>query len=147
MLKRTEARIDMHAVTEDCPSCGMALSQTLAVKTRYQKIQHASASTLTKRHPEFQLAHTLPRLKFGIPALDKTLAPLVAVDMLCISGPHGTSLLEGLCCHTLLPLRAGGLDAERVIYIDAGNTSQIYRFLRLARIYGLNYRDALKRVI
>ena len=147
VLKSTEARIDMHAITEDCPSCGMALSQTLTVKTLYQKTQHTSPSAITKKHLEFQLAHTFPRLKFGVPALDKTLAPLVAGDMLCISGPHATSLLEGLCCHTLLPSRAGGLDAERVIYVDAGNTSQIYRFVRLARLYGLDYRDALKRVI
>ena len=148
LLKCTDVQVDTHTITEDCPSCGMALSQTLTLKNHNENHHRALTSAIvTKKHPEFQLAHTSPRLKFGIPALDKTLAPLVAGDTLCISGPHATSLLEGLCCHALLPLRAGGLDSERVVYVDAGNTSQIYRFVRLARLYGLNYRDALKRVV
>jgi len=142
LLKSTAATIDRFAVKEDCPSCGMPLSQTLTVR----KPKAAHVSTMPNR-PEFKHANEYPRLRFGIPELDNTLTPLVAGDTLCISGPHATSLLEGLCCQSLLPLRAGGLESERVVYVDAGNTSQIYRFVRLARLYGLDYRNALKRVV
>lgn len=144
LLKSTEAQIDRLDVDEDCPSCGTALSKTLALKN--QKRQSVS-QTAKLSPPEFKLASTYPRLKFGNPTLDKTLPPLMTGDMLCISGPHATSLLEVICCQTLLPLRDGGLDSERVIYLDAGNTSQIYRFVRLARLAGLDYRDALRRVV
>jgi hypothetical protein len=144
LLKSTDAQIDRLDVKEDCPTCGTPLSRTLTVRSKERKKQSAA----TPKLPQLRRASdSYVRLRFGVPVLDKALIPLVAGDTLCISGPHATSLLEGLCCHALLPLRAGGLDSERVVYVDAGNTSQIYRFVRLARLYGLNYRDALRRVV
>lgn len=143
-LKRTEIHIDIQSVTEDCPTCGTPLSKTLAIKNQNHQLT-TQAATVSVR-PEFRLASTYPRLKFGVPALDKALSPLVTGDMFCVSGSPATALLESLCCQSLLPLRAGGLDAERVLYVDAGNTSQIYRFVRLARSHGLDYRTTLRKV-
>src|ERR1043165_3423088 len=101
-LKTTDARIDKLHIVEDCPSCGISLSKSLTVKNQSLEEQTPSLPTALN-HPKFVLASSYPRLKFGIHALDQAIAPLVTGDMLCISGPHATSLLEGLCCQSLLP--------------------------------------------
>ena len=146
LLRSTDTQIDRLTVNEDCPTCGTPLSQSLALKPEAVGLHSKLGQPEFKRANDYY-PYYYPRLRYGIPQLDKVLSPLVAGNTLCISGPHATSLLEGLCCHSLLPLRAGGLESERVLYIDAGNTSQIYRFVRLARLYGLDYRDALRRVV
>jgi hypothetical protein len=47
----------------------------------------------------------------------------------------------------LLPERHGGFGSPHVIVIDAGNRSDIYSCVNVARQYGLDIRDILRRVV
>ena len=52
-----------------------------------------------------------------------------------------------LCIRALLSERHGGFGSSYVIIIDAGNSSDIYSSVSLARQYGLDLKDTLKRIV
>ena len=47
----------------------------------------------------------------------------------------------------MLSERHGGFGSPYVIIIDAGNSSDIYSSVNLARQYGLDLKDMLKRIV
>jgi hypothetical protein len=62
-------------------------------------------------------------------------------------GNYSKILIERLCIRALLSERHGGFGSPHVIIIDAGNSSDIYSSVNLARQYGLDLKDMLKRIV
>jgi hypothetical protein len=62
---------------------------------------------------------------------------------------HGSSsvvsLASLLCVRAQLPVQLGGLGSN-VVFVDGGNTFQLYHVARLARLHGLDPKQILERV-
>jgi hypothetical protein len=62
---------------------------------------------------------------------------------------HGSSsvvsLASLLCVRAQLPVQLGGLGSN-VVFVDGGNTFQLYHIARLARLHGLDPKQTLERV-
>ena len=57
------------------------------------------------------------------------------------------TLVTRLCVRALLPRRHGGFGSPSVIFIDAGNCSDIYQCVSFIRQYGLDQQKTLDRII
>jgi hypothetical protein len=62
---------------------------------------------------------------------------------------HGSSsvvsLASLLCVRGQLPVQLGGLGSN-VVFVDGGNTFQLYHVARLARLHGLDPKQTLERI-
>jgi hypothetical protein len=62
---------------------------------------------------------------------------------------HGSSsvlsLSSLLCVKAQLPIQLGGLESN-VVFVDGGNTFQLYHIARLARLHGLDPKQTLERI-
>jgi hypothetical protein len=62
---------------------------------------------------------------------------------------HGSSsvasLASLLCVRAQLPVQLGGLGSN-VVFVDGGNTFQLYQVARLARLHGLDPKQTLERI-
>ena len=62
---------------------------------------------------------------------------------------HGSSsvvsLASLLCVRAQLPVQLGGLGSN-VVFVDGGNTFQLYHVARLARLHGLDPKQTLERI-
>ena len=99
--------------------------------------------------PKFKTALEFrDRFSFGIEKLDSKIQ-LHLDDMISIFG--GTRYTNGLATRlvvrSLLPRTHGGVDAEKVILIDADNSSSPYLYVDIARKYGMQYRNVLRKVL
>ena len=56
-------------------------------------------------------------------------------------------LLTRLCVRALLSKRQGGFGSPSVIFVDAGNCSDIYQCVNFARQYGLDVQKVLDSII
>ncbi len=173
LLKETETPIDnsiFHFLNERCIVCDSILQQqTVIIKERntrppppiYQRqkeedqllLPPAAASLL----PRFERASDAQRpsmLTFDIPQIDSSL-DLVDNGALCIMGKgragdyYANILITRLCVRAFFSKkkRYNGLDPSAVIFIDAGNCSDIYQACNFARQYGLDSKSILDRVI
>jgi hypothetical protein len=57
------------------------------------------------------------------------------------------TLLTRLCVRALLSRRQGGFESPSVIFIDAGNHSDIYQCVNFARQYGLDIQKVIDSII
>lgn len=132
MLKEATSLPDsMH---EECPVCGSPLSE--AWKMRIKKQQ----SRISVR---FQTAYEANAcLGLGIKEIDSFL-DLRLGDRLCIIGEHANLLATRLCVRAFLPIRQGGLGAESIVFVDAGNSSDMYQCASFARQSGLEIHKVL----
>jgi hypothetical protein len=129
---------DRPAISEECPGCGCQLSETLQV----QLIRHPS-----RQRAKFQTAYEINlSLGLGINEIDSFLA-LRLGDRLCIAGGHANQLVTRLCIRAFLPARQGGLGAGSVVFVDAGNSSDVYRCASIARQLGLEVRKVLRGIV
>jgi hypothetical protein len=55
------------------------------------------------------------------------------------------SLASLLCVRAQLPVQLGGLGSN-VVFVDGGNTFQLYHVARLARLHGLDPKQTLERI-
>ncbi|MFI5423731.1 MAG: hypothetical protein ACHQXG_02970 [Nitrososphaerales archaeon] len=60
---------------------------------------------------------------------------------------HSNALVTRLVVRSLLPRKHGGVDAEKVIVIDADNSSSPYLYVDFARRYGMHYKSVLHKVL
>jgi hypothetical protein len=130
--------LDRPAISEECPACGCQLSEILQV----QPIKHAE-----KQRAMFQTAYEInASLGLGIKEIDSFLA-LRSGDRLCISGSNANQLVTRLCVRAFLPARQGGLGAGSVVFVDAGNSSDVYRCASIARQLGLEIQKVLRGIV
>ena len=145
---------------EECPSCGSLLSNTLQnARLSPQLIQSQQITSDPTHKPleqlsvDFQTAYRhiqdlSIRYSFDIRKID-SLLDLEACGTLCIIGEqkYAQLLIDRLCVHSLLPVRHGGIgqDQSKIIAVDAGNRTNVYRFVDFARQYGIEVEKALQK--
>jgi hypothetical protein len=142
----TYTSIDIIGSSEECPKCGSLLSENLERRQISQQHNIHNSNSITSLLLLSTRFHTVSRLSFDIKKIDSILTFGIGG---CISliGNYSKILLERLCIRALLSERHGGFGSPYVIIIDAGNSSDIYSAVNLARQYGLDLKDTLKRIV
>ena len=144
-LMETYKSIDIiRSSREECPKCGSPLSENLKrvqVLQQQDNINSKTASLLCA-----QRFHTVSRLNFDIKKIDSVLTFGIG-ESISLIGNYSKILIERLCIRALLSERHGGFGSRYVIIIDAGNSSDIYSCVNLARQYGLDLKETLKRIV
>jgi hypothetical protein len=115
--------------------------------------------------PTFETADKIQqfsKLTFGIPEIDCLLDLAADRGAICIARSikgngddddddyyywHTNTLVTRLCVRALMSRRYGGLESPSIIFIDAGNCSDIYQTVNFARQYGLDIQKVLDSVI
>jgi len=137
LLKECESLVDIGHVLEECPSCGHLLSNNLTL---------CEPELASKVVPPFQTADTMKGFTFDIKELDGFFYGFGAEDTLCITGKKSNLISARLCVRSLLPKRQGGLESS-VLFIDAGNNSDVYQCVSFARQYGIAINRILDGII
>ena len=99
--------------------------------------------------PKFKTAlEYRDRFTFGHEKLDSIL-DLHLEDIIGIFGEtrYSNALVTSLVVRSLLPRNHGGVDASKVIVIDADNSVSPYLYVDFARQYGMHYKGVLHKVI
>ncbi|MEW6603127.1 MAG: hypothetical protein AB1351_00375 [Thermoproteota archaeon] len=137
VLKETISTDRPPSMSEECPACGSQLSETLQMQPKKQA---------DKQRIIFQTACEVNAcLNLGIAEIDSFLA-LQPGDRLCITGSHANLLVARLCVRAFMPVKQGGLGAGSVVFIDAGNSSDVYRCANFARQFGLEIQKVLRGI-
>ena len=146
-LMETYKSIDIIRSSEECPKCGSLLSESLKRKpvSQYQQ-DNINSTTASSSLLCTQRFHTVSRLNFDIKKIDSVMTFGIG-ECISLIGNYSKILIERLCIRALLSERHGGFGSPYVIIIDAGNSSDIYSAVNLARQYGLDLKDMLKRII
>src|SRR5690606_2369015 len=86
---------------------------------------------------------------FDIPEIDSMhdLGDRGAICVTSRDGWHANTLVTRACVRALMPKRHGGMQSPSVLFIDAGNCSDIYQCVKFARQYGMDSEDVLDRII
>ena len=177
ILAETETPIDYNIILrcsleEVCPSCGDSLHQKIIIKDeerraaaappwqQQQEQHHTSSSLQVKLETAYDILQPC-RLSFDITPIDKCLdltdRGSGGSGSLCITSSikdggcwqqHiNNLLLTRLCVKALMSKRQGGFESPSVIFIDAGNSSDIYQCVNFARQYGLDIQKVLDSII
>ncbi|HET7345020.1 MAG TPA: hypothetical protein VFJ05_04005 [Nitrososphaeraceae archaeon] len=139
---------------EECPKCGSVLlvrtlkrEWKLNEERQSQQVSSDSSSLL----PKFQTAYEQinDRLTFDIEKIDSILSPLTAGEGLCIIGEkyYTHTLIARLCIRALMSKRQGGFDCQNILFVDSGNSVDVYQYMNFARQYGLDIKKVLKSII
>jgi hypothetical protein len=120
-----------------------------------QQQQHLSSTSLL---PKFQTAYADIEnrrkrriLTFDIEKIDSCCISLTTQDFICIVGnerKYANAILMRLCVRALMSKRQGGFESTNVIFIDAGNDSDVfYQCVNFARQYGLDIKKVLQSIM
>lgn len=160
ILLRTTIDIDIgvkfSSSREECPHCGCSLvSETLRKEEaepaeQQTNIKSGNTSSLLLP-PKIRIAYQefSSRLTFDIEKIDSVLK-LTAGESVCIvaaNEKYPNILITRLCVRALMSNRQGGFNSSKVIFVDAGNTSDIYQCVNFARQYGLNIKKVLQSIV
>lgn len=127
-----------HSTHEECPVCGSPLSETLQTRPKKRPSEICI---------QFQVAYeTNACLGLGIKKDMDSFLALRLGDGLCIVGEYANLLAARLCVRAFLPIKQGGLGAESIVFVDAGNSSDIYQCVSFARQFGLEIHKVLKGI-
>jgi ribosomal protein S27AE len=147
------ANVKLSNLEEECPKCGSLLVRTLKREWKLneelqsQQLSSDSSSLL----PKFQTAYEQisDRLTFDIEKIDSILSPLTAGEGLCIIGEkyHTHTLIARLCVRALMSKRQGGFDCQNILFVDSGNSVDVYQYMNFARQYGLDIKKVLRSII
>jgi hypothetical protein len=146
------ANVKLCNLDEECPKCGSLLVRTLKREWKLneelqsQQLSSDSSSLL----PKFQTAYEQisDRLTFDIEKIDSILS-LTAGEGLCIIGEkyHTHTLIARLCVRALMSKRQGGFDCQNILFVDSGNSVDVYQYMNFARQYGLDIKKVLRSII
>lgn len=146
------ANVKLSNLEEECPKCGSLLVRTLKREWKLneelqsQQLSSDSSSLL----PKFQTAYEQisDRLTFDIEKIDSILS-LTAGEGLCIIGEkyHTHTLIARLCVRALMSKRQGGFDCQNILFVDSGNSVDVYQYMNFARQYGLDIKKVLRSII
>jgi DNA-directed RNA polymerase subunit RPC12/RpoP len=162
LRENTTIEVQREQLNEECPSCGVLLIDSLQNRRKVSPFLleqvRVSTSSANKPPPDLsvdiktayrQIQHSSNKLAFDIDNIDSVLN-LNAYGTLCLIGEQKYTqlLIDRLCVHSLLPKRYGGTIAGpnclKIIVIDAGNCTDVYRFVGFARQYGLEVKKVLQ---
>lgn len=118
-----------------------------------QQYQHLlSTSVLPKFKTACSLIENRKRriLTLDIQKMDSSIS-LTTEDAICIVGSerkYTNAILMRLCVRALMSKRQGGFESTNVIFIDAGNNSDVfYQCVNFARQYGLDIKKVLQSIM
>lgn len=141
LLKETTSPDRPSSISEECPCCGCQLSETLQTQMR------KTSDALAQPQVPFQTAYEInTKLALDIKDIDSFLA-LQLGDRLCVIGSDANLLVARLCIRALMSIRQGGIGAQSIVFVDAGNSSDIYQCVNFARQFGLEIQKVLRSII
>ncbi len=141
LLKETTSLDRPSSISEECPCCGCQLSETLQTQMR------KTSDALAQPQVPFQTAYEInAKLALDIKDIDSFLA-LQLGDRLCVTGSEANLLVARLCIRALMSIRQGGIGAQSIVFVDAGNSSDIYQCVKFARQFGLEIQRVLRSII
>ena len=128
--------------------CYSAQQQYISSSSSYKQL---SSSLL----PKFQTAYADIEdrkrriLTFDIEKIDSCHINLTIKDCVCIVGKreYTNAILMRLGVRALMSKRQGGFESTNVIFIDAGNNSDVYQCVNFARQYGLDIKKVLQSIM
>jgi len=95
----------------------------------------------------FSNAHVLLGLLSNIRVVDQLLGGLRQNSVVLITGSRiRLRAAESYCLRAQLPEDRGGLDGPS-LFIDGGNSFDVYLFTSIARAHGLDHREALDKLV
>ena len=139
-----------------CPACALPLAETLTSRSL-----RAPFDTPFWKHPQIHLkapSEPRPRVRFDpatslfglssqIGVVDHLLGGLGPETIALLKGPRLPLLAaERYCVRAQLAEHLGGSEG-RALFIDGGNSFDVYLFTAVAREYGLDLDRALSRLI
>jgi hypothetical protein len=103
----------------------------------------------------YDIQHRSTKLAFDIAEIDSLLDLPDRGGSICVAsgrksmdgGRHVNTLLTRLCIRALMSRRHGGFGSPSVIFIDAGNCSDIYQCVNFARQYGLDIQKVMDSIM
>lgn len=125
----------------------------------------SSSSTTTTTTTTFETAYNIQQKRrtstklifFDIAEIDSFLDLSDRGGSICVASSRksrdgdswhaNNTLVTRLCVRALIPRRHGGFGSPYVIFIDAGNCSDIYKCVSFIRQYGLDQQKTLDRII
>lgn len=128
--------------------CHSAQQQYISSSSSYEQLS-------SSRLPKFQTAYTDIEerkrriLTFDIEKIDSCHINLTIEDCVCIVGnrEYTNVIFMRLCVRALMSKRQGGFESTNVIFIDAGNNSDVYQCVNFARQYGLDIKKVLQSIL
>lgn len=140
-----------------CPICHIQLENTLLCGTYetvldsskwiHPSLEWNSVSRPPRGENNFQKAATLLGLTSGINFIDRLIGGLKAGSFITFFGSSCClTLAERLCLRAQLA-ESSGLDNPTAVWLDAGNSFDLYLFTSLAREHGIDMRRALEKII
>ena len=146
LLKETNVDIGLSNSKEECPHCGSLVSETLRKENENEhKTSFLALPKIQTAYEEFSIS----RLTFDIRKID-SLVDITTGDTACIiaaNKKHANTLLTRLCVRALMSNTQGGFNSSKVIFVDAGNTSDVYQCVNFARQYGLDIKKILQSIV
>lgn len=137
-----------------CPGCQLSLSESLSVRTA-----NSSSKIASWKNPQINLqaikqlynakfirASSTRGLFSKITFIDNLIGGLRSDSVALITGttiPH--LLAERYSVSVQLPESLGGLSSS-ALFIDGGNSFDVYLFTSIAREYGIDYQKALENI-
>src|ERR671911_2088875 len=159
---------------ERCASCGNVLQEQTIIVIAQQPPLKPSQNNISPPSPHHAV-HALPsplpmifetaydvqqrstKLAFDIAEIDSFLDLSDRGGSICVASSRksrdgdswhaNNTLVTRLCVRALIPRRHGGFGSPFVIFIDAGNCSDIYKCVSFIRQYGLDQQKTLDRII
>src|SRR5215217_2450921 len=154
VLKETKSPIDSSIFrslkNERCVSCGNVLQEQTVIVAVQQPSLRSSQNNISSPSPHHP-AHTLPS---PLPMIfetaydvqqrsDKLAFDIAEIDSLLDLSDSGGSI----CVTSSRERRHGGFGSPSVMFIDAGNCSDIYQCVNFARQYGLDIQKVLDGIM
>ena len=125
------------------------IGETLARRI-IEAARSSMAVTFVRGDELLELRKGVLKLTTGVKALDELLGGGVETQSITeFYGEYGTGksqICHQLCVTVQLPEERGGLDGG-ALYIDTENTFRVERIAQIARRFGLDPKEALKRIV
>jgi hypothetical protein len=149
-------QVTQTALKKTCPGCGLPISRSLTCKS-----VRASFETSFWSHPAFDLekrtertypvkftsAYSLLGLSSGVTFVDNLIGNLRSDTIALIEGSRiPTRIAETYCVRTQLHKEFGGLGGN-ALFLDGGNSFDVYLFSSIARDYEFDLDRALERIV
>ena len=174
VLKETKSPIDSSIFrsinNERCANCGNVLQeQTVIVVVQHSPLRPSQNNISPLHYPTrvlpsqlpmifetaYDIQHRSTKLAFDIAEIDSLLDLPDRGGSICVAssrksrdgGWYANTLVTRLCIRALMSRRHGGFGSPSVIFIDAGNCSDIYQCVNFARQYGLDIQRVLDSIM
>ena len=134
-----------YTTMDKCPTCHFELETSLRCQALIGRVPFTSRKS--RAYNTQQVAWPKrSRLSFGHNLLDETCGGVYSGQLTVLYGENiCQSIALGLCVRSQLPVDSGGFDAQSV-FIDGGNSFDVYHATDYARILRSDRDEVLRRI-